>query len=606
MRGESRAAAGKLAGHGVKTNREMPDSGPPGTFAVFRRRNFTLLWIAQFISTIGNGLLGVAASILVYRITGSAMSVGFMLLAAAMPSLFVGLIAGVVVDRFDRKRIMIRANAICALAVAAIPIMLPRGIIWLYVLVALSSAVEQFFAPAQASVLPETAPDEQLMAANAMMTISLYGAVTIGAAAGGFIASFSTLTTAFVLDAVSFLLSALCIAWLDVAPLAAREHTGNAGASTLRNLRDGLAFVRKTPVLRSLAVVFGLTFVDYGLTNSLTLPFIKRALHGTDFQFSLVEAVFAVGFVAGSLIMAHIADRLHAGQWIGISILGMGGVTVCLALGRQVWVVIACSTMIGLLNAPSYLGRQLLIQRTTPREIRGRVSSVFFVLRDTGLMIGMATAGLADLLDVRILLLITAFGLIACGALSLILPGLGQRTAEWRHILDMLRAPAEGRAVLGLGRVADVSDIDRLCVHLPAMAHWTHSQRQFLAAQTRVFDVEPGTAIVRQGERTDMAYFLLRGRTVATRAADGGGDRVLDFHNPGDFFGEIAALANLPRTANVLAEQASLLLQVPAPVLRRMADDPRINRVLLGRMNERLSLLNLIGSRGETGVAKRF
>jgi CRP-like cAMP-binding protein len=169
----------------------------------------------------------------------------------------------------------------------------------------------------------------------------------------------------------------------------------------------------------------------------------------------------------------------------------------------------------------------------------------------------------------------------------------------------MLRAPAEGRAVLGLGRVADLSDIDRLCVHLPAMAHWTHSQRQSLAAQTRVFDVEPGTAIVRQGERTNMAYFLLRGRTVATRAADGGGDRILDFHNPGDFFGEIAALTNLLRTANVLAEQPSVVLQVPAPVLRKMASDPKINRVLLARMNERMSLLNLIASRGVTGMAQR-
>jgi MFS family permease/CRP-like cAMP-binding protein len=584
---------------------DVAHPGPPSTFAVFRRRNFTLLWIAQFISTIGNGLLGVAASILIYRLTGSAMSVGFMLLAAAMPNLFVGLIAGVVVDRFDRKRIMIWANVVCALAVAAIPIMLPRGIIWLYFLVALSSAVEQFFAPAQASVLPETAPDEQLMAANAMMTISLYGAVTIGCAAGGLIASMSTLTTAFVLDALSFVLSALCIAWLNVAPLASREHTGSAGTGTLSNLRAGLAFVRRTPVLRSLVLVFGLTFVDYGLTNSLMLPFIKRAMRGTDFQYSLIEALFAVGFVAGSLIMANMADRLHAGQWIAISILGMGVFTVGLALGRQVSVVIACSTMIGLLNAPSYLGRQLLIQRTTPREIRGRVSSVFFVLRDTGLMTGMAAAGLADLLDVRLLLLITALGLVACGALSLILPGLGQRTAEWRRILDMLRAPAEGRAVLGLGRVADLSDIDRLCVHLPAMAHWTHSQRQSLAAQTRVFDVEPGTAIVRQGERTNMAYFLLRGRTVATRAADGGGDRILDFHNPGDFFGEIAALTNLLRTANVLAEQPSVVLQVPAPVLRKMASDPKINRVLLARMNERMSLLNLIASRGVTGMAQR-
>jgi cAMP-dependent protein kinase regulator len=171
----------------------------------------------------------------------------------------------------------------------------------------------------------------------------------------------------------------------------------------------------------------------------------------------------------------------------------------------------------------------------------------------------------------------------------------------------MLRALPESRAVLGLGRVAELADIDRLCLHLPAMAHWTRSQRQALAAQTRVFDVEPGTAIVRQGEQTNMAYFLLRGRTVATRTADGDGgrDRVLDFHNPGDFFGEIAALTNLPRTANVLAEQPTAVLQVPAPVLRTMTHDPQVNRVLLTRMNERMSLLNLIASPGLTGAANR-
>ena len=198
-----------------------------------------------------------------------------MLLAAAMPSLFVGLIAGVAVDRFDRKRIMICANLICAFIVAAIPILLPLGISWLYVLVALSSAVEQFFAPAQASVLPETAPEEQLVSANAMMTISLYGAVTIGFAAAGLIASMSTLTAAFIVDSLSFVMSALCIVWLEVAPHARQEPT--SAASALDNLRAGLAFVRETPVLRSLVLIFGLVFVDYGLTNSLVLPFVKRA-----------------------------------------------------------------------------------------------------------------------------------------------------------------------------------------------------------------------------------------------------------------------------------------------------------------------------------------
>src|SRR5919199_2412032 len=117
----------------------------PSPFAVFRNRPFTLLWTAQLISTTGSALTSLAASILVFRLTGSALSVGLMLMATALPTVFVGLIAGVVVDRFDRKRIMIAADLIRAVLVCAIPFLLPSGVAWLYIIVMLSSAVGQFF-----------------------------------------------------------------------------------------------------------------------------------------------------------------------------------------------------------------------------------------------------------------------------------------------------------------------------------------------------------------------------------------------------------------------------------------------------------------------------
>jgi MFS family permease len=565
-------------------------SSRPSAFAVFRRRNFTLLWIAQFISTMGSGLTAIAASILVYRLTGSALSVGLMLLATALPGLFVGLIAGVVVDRFDRKRIMIAANLICAGLVCAIPFVLPFGVAWLYIVVALSSAVGQFFAPAQASLLPETAPDEELAAANAMMTISQFGALTVGYAGAGLIATLSTITWAFELDALSFVLSALCILLVRVAPLTVEGDTNLAAVA--HNLGIGLGFVRDTPVLRSLVVVFVPIFINYGFGNSLFLPFAIRSLGATEFEYSLLEGLFTVGFVVGSMAMAGLADRLHAGQWVAVSILGMGLFSVSLALAWSVPAAIAFSTIIGILNAPSYIGRQLAIQRTTPRETRGRVSSVFFVTRDTGFMLGMAAAGLADLVDVRVLLLVNAVLLIGCGLLALLLPGLGQPTAEWRRILAMLRA-APAAPGLGLGRAALVTDIDRLAIHLPALSHVSRQERQALAAQTRVYDAPPGTAIVRQGEQSDAAYFLLDGRTVASRAEDGA-ERVLGVLNAGDFFGEIAALTGIPRTASVLAEQPTSVLQVPAAALRKLTRDPQLNRVFLSKLTERMVRMNMI------------
>jgi len=230
------------------------NSSQLSAFAVFRRCDFSLLWLAQFISTMGSGLTAIAASILVYRITGAALSVGLMLMATALPSLFVGLAAGVFVDRWNRKLIMIITSLIQAALVAAIPIVLPLGIGWLYLLVA-------------------------------------------------------------------------------------------------------------------------------------------------------------------------------------ISILGMGLLASMLALAPSTAVAIAIEGAIGILNAPSYIGRSLLVQRHTPREMRGRVSSVFFVARDSAFLLGMAAAGLADLVDIRALLLVSAALLIGCGLLALALPGLSRPTAEWRLIL---------------------------------------------------------------------------------------------------------------------------------------------------------------------------
>ena len=100
-------------------------SNKPGSpFSVFRRRNFTLMWTGQFVETIGYGLTSLASSILVYRLTnGSALSVGLMLIASAAPSLLVGLIAGVIVDRYDRRRIMIAADVLRAVLVCLIPLL---------------------------------------------------------------------------------------------------------------------------------------------------------------------------------------------------------------------------------------------------------------------------------------------------------------------------------------------------------------------------------------------------------------------------------------------------------------------------------------------------
>ncbi|MBI4769931.1 MAG: MFS transporter [Chloroflexi bacterium] len=557
---------------------------PPSALAVFHNRAFTLMWTGQLVSTAGSALTSLAASILVFRLTGSALSVGLMLMATAVPTLFVGLIAGVFVDRYDRRRIMLAADLIRAALVCLIPFLIPFHIVWLYVIIALSSAVGQFFDPAHESLLPELASDEELAAANSMIAISSCGSTAIGFAASGLIASRFPIEWAFYADAASFLVSAACIFLIRVPPLRAAEET--RVATVFANLRAGARFLFGNPVLRSTFFVALLYVLSIGLWNSLLLPFALRALRATEFEYGLQEGLTSVGFIAGGLLMARLADRLREGQWVVISLVGMAVVGVLYGLSTTVPVAIALVTLSGLLNAPYGVARRLLVQRNTPREMRGRVNSTLFVVRDLVLLVGMAAAGLADVVSVRALMVGASVFLLAPALLALLLPGLGQPAAEWRRAIRLLRG-ARAAPGLGVGWAATPADFDRLAVQLPALTGLSLRDRQQLAAQSLVADAPAGTVILRRGEKSDAAYFVLDGRAVAGLDEEGG-YRLLSVLNPGDFFGEIAALTGLPRTANVVAEQPTTVMQVPPAALRLMMADPQLNRILLSKMTERL------------------
>jgi MFS family permease len=562
----------------------------PSMFSVFRNRNFSLMWTGQLISTAGSALTSLTAGILVYRITGSAMSVGLMMMATALPTLLIGLIAGVFVDRFDRRRVMIIADLMRAALVFFIPILIPSSIAWLYIIVALASAVGQFFDPAHSSLLPELATDEELATANSMMTISTIGAQAIGFSLAGLIASNLSIEWAFYIDAVTFVFSALCIWLIRVASSKVEGDTSVAAIG--RNLKAGFNLINGTPGLRSLFIVYLPVFITFGLNNALMLPFARRALEATEAQYGLIEGITTIGFVIGSFAMARYGSRLREGQWIAISFIGMALGSIIYSQLHSVTLAIIIGTFNASLNAPSVVGRQLIIQRQTPREVRGRVFSAFFVMRDTMFMLGMALSGLADVVDVRTLFLLQSLAFLGVGTLALLLPGLGQPAAEWKRAIKLLRG-AKAAPGLSMGRAASAADFDRLATHLSALNSLTVKERQELAAQTLVADAPSGGVIIHKGETSDAAYFVIEGRAVAGWDEEGG-YRPLETLNPGDFFGEIAAMTGAIRTANVVAEEPTTVLQVPASALRQMARHPELNRVFVSKMTERMVRMNMI------------
>ncbi len=562
----------------------------PSPFAVFRRRSFALMWSGQLVDTIGSSLTSLAASILVYRETGSAASVGLMLIATAAPSVLVGLFAGVIVDRYDRKRIMIIANLLRAILVFLIPFLVPVSIAWLYILVALTSTVGQFFDPAHESVLPEVAPDEELAAANSLMAISSFGSTAIGFAASGLLASIGDIKWAFYTDAITFILAGIFIALIPIKQLAVEEKT--SASVVVRNLRSGLRYLYDTPILRSLFMVSIPVLIAFGLTNSILLPFAIKALGMDEFQFGIQEGVTSVGFVIGSLAMAGIAGRLYEGQWLTIGFVGMGLVGILYSQAASIPVAITILFVSGIMNAPSSIARRLVIQRHSPREMRGRVSSAFFVSRDILFLIGMGAAALADIVDVRIMYLLSSIAIVLSGGLAQLLPGLRQGAAQWRRSVSLIRA-APVAPGLGAGRLASPADLDMLVGLLPVLANLSPKERDSLLQGAQVVEAPANTAIIRHGDASEEAYFVLSGQAVAGLNSEDGRFRSLTILDPGDFFGEIAALTGSRRTADVVTEEPTTLMQVTAQALRSMMGNPVVSQLFLTTMSERLTRVKI-------------
>jgi MFS family permease len=565
-----------------------PASASP--FAVFRNRDFSLIWMAQLISTMGGALSSLAASIYVFRVTDSALSVGLMLMATAAPSLLVGLFAGVFVDRYDRKKIMIIADVLRAVLVVLIPFLVPLSIVWLYVIVMLTSAIGQFFDPAHESVLPEVASEKELAAANSLIAISSFGSTAIGFAAAGLIASAANINWAFYLDGASFVVSAVCIYMIHIKTIQPEDET--SAAIVLKNLRAGLRQLFDTSILRSLFTVQFFVMISFGLSNTLLLPFALRALKATEFEYGLQEGLTSIGFVVGSLLMANIMDRMREGAWLAIGFIGMAVIGIIYSSLHSIPLAILLITVSGFLNAPTSIARRLIVQRNTPREMRGRVNSVFFVTRDLLFLVGMSAAGLADLMDVRLLYLISAITLLIAGLVALVVPGLGQPTAQWKRTLSLLRG-IEAAPRLGAGRPATSSDVERCISHKPQLSGMSPKERAQLAADTLVAEAPGGKVVVYRGETSDSAYFILKGRAAAGYLKDD--DYViLNDLQEGDLFGEVAALMGAQRTANVITEEDSELLIIPSRVMKQLAQKYEgLREVFYTTISERLSQMDL-------------
>lgn len=402
--------------------------------ATLRQRDFALLWFGGLISTMGDWVLNVGLPIYVYLLTRSVLALSISVLLTSIPNIVLGSIAGVFVDRWNRKWTLILVNLLLALGLLPLLFVRTAERIWIIYLVSLvESSLEQFFSPAQNALMPVLVGEEHLVQANSLNSLTSNLSRLIGPALGGLIAAAFALNGIVLADAASFLIAALLISLITTASQpSAQTHTSHPvveGKITSRfwdEWIDGLRVIRSERTLSVLLTMFAIMMLGEGVFAVLYPIFVYQILHGEAMQIGQLMSAQAVGGLLGVLLLGWLGKRVVSRWSIGLFSIAFGFGDLLIfnspAFFPFYWVSVGLFIAVGVVGVACSTGAQSLLQAKSPDAYRGRVFGVLGMISGLLALIGTATAGFfTDRLGLITVLNIQAAGYMIAGLLILVL-----------------------------------------------------------------------------------------------------------------------------------------------------------------------------------------
>jgi MFS family permease len=371
---------------------------------------------AQSISSFGSSFTIFALPLLVYELTGSALNLGLVTVAEFLPYLLFGFPIGAAVDKLDRKRIMVLSDLGQTFVIASIPLLHWLGslpLVWIYAAGFLSSVLWICFNTAEFSAIPSLVKGEDLTAANSYLQGSYSAATVAGPIAAGAVVSLFPITTVFLLDALSFLLSAFLVSRVRVR--FAREGDPNRDSGVLAGLR----YVWRDPLLRALCLIMAVANgVGYTVYAQLVL-FSKEQLGASDAQTGFLYAAGSLGMVVLALLATPLRRRLRFGT-ITLGALALGGTAiVALAFTTSYWLAALIWALTWGLVVLFTITSNTLYQEVVPDHLLGRVQSTTQVISWSAIPLGALAGSLAIQATGNVSLVYAAIGttIVLCAGL---------------------------------------------------------------------------------------------------------------------------------------------------------------------------------------------
>ncbi len=374
-----------------------PQSRLAGAFRSLRHRNFQLFFAGQLISLVGTWMQSVAESWLVYRLTGSSLLLGTVAFCAQVPIFLLSPVAGAVVDRRNRHRIVIATQTTSMLLAFTLAMLTLFNVVrvWqVFLLASLLGFVNAFDIPARQAFIVEMVGKDDLMNAIALNSSMFNGARIVGPAIAGILVASIGEGWCFFGNAVSYIAVITGLLMMKVTPRELSKHT-----SALTAIKEGFQWVYNTKPIFSLLLLVGVVSL-VGMPYAVLMPiFADRILHSGARGLGILMGFSGAGALTGALALAAKSGLKGLGTWVMASSACFGVFLAMFAYSRMFWISAVLLIPVGMFMMVQMASTNTLIQSMVPDRLRGRVMSVYSMM-----MMGMAPLGalLAGALSNRI------------------------------------------------------------------------------------------------------------------------------------------------------------------------------------------------------------
>jgi MFS family permease len=385
-------------------------------------RDFRLLWLGQIISNFGDAVTHLTLVLFINRVTdGDAQAIAWLLIALALPTAVLGLVAGVFVDRWNRKQVMIVSDGLRAILTLGFVIAAAtQQLGFIYILAFCHATVGAFFAPARSAVIPRVVPKEGLLTANSLSQMSVVFFRVLGTAVAGIlVGTLDTFTTAFIIVAATFVISALLLTQLIVQTQTAESTSPVTFSHVLSQLREGVGLIAQSRTLIGMMMAGGVAMLGIGALNVLLAPMVVNDLGFPETWFGAIEAAQVAAMILSGAFVTLLAAKFKPTSLVSSGLFLTGLIVLPMAFVNHIWQLFPILFMLGLLATPLNAGIATLVQTAVSNEILGRVSSALNAVIQTASLISMFFAGaLAALVGVRNVFLISGIIVTLSGVVA--------------------------------------------------------------------------------------------------------------------------------------------------------------------------------------------